>query len=225
MADRAPPGFLTVWTEVDPGAESEYLAWLTREHLPERVGIEGFVSGRVHRATDGTSRFFVIYETESAAVLGSAPYLNRLNAPTEWSARMHPRLRGTVRAVGQAAHAGIGSGSFVATLRATSDRVPFEIGHERIRRILAGPLVCGVRLLRCDAGTTNIDTIERRMRASPDGGFGHAYVIEAMAPDALDRALAAFTDALREAGAGEPSSGRYALIHALEKRWMREELP
>jgi hypothetical protein len=34
--------FLIIWHDVKPEAESDYLRWHTREHMPERLGIPGF---------------------------------------------------------------------------------------------------------------------------------------------------------------------------------------
>ena len=38
-----------------------------------------------------------VYETESADTVRSAPYVLRLNFPTEWSKRVLPHFRNTVR--------------------------------------------------------------------------------------------------------------------------------
>jgi hypothetical protein len=38
--------FLALWNDFDPARDEEYNCWHTFEHVPERVGIEGVVSGR-----------------------------------------------------------------------------------------------------------------------------------------------------------------------------------
>ena len=43
--------------------------------------------------------FFMTYETEDPGVLGSAPYLTRLNDPTPWTRHSVARFRNGVRTI------------------------------------------------------------------------------------------------------------------------------
>src|SRR5437016_14150544 len=94
-------GYLAIWSDLAPEDETDYLHWMTREHAAERVGVEGFLAMRLFRAI-GTPerRYFVLYELESADVVGGPDYLARLNAPTPWSQRIMPRLGNFVRGGG-----------------------------------------------------------------------------------------------------------------------------
>lgn len=76
-------GILAVWNNCTPGCESEYEDWYQTEHLPERVGIPGFIRGRRYQALDATHQFFTYYEVDSPSVLTSDEYRQHLNAPTE----------------------------------------------------------------------------------------------------------------------------------------------
>ena len=54
-------GFLAIWNDVAPVAEPEWLNWHTVEHIPERVGVTGFLGGR--RYVDpalGHHRYFTL---------------------------------------------------------------------------------------------------------------------------------------------------------------------
>ncbi|CAM5191657.1 hypothetical protein CDEF62S_02783 [Castellaniella defragrans] len=63
-------GFLAIWKEISDEDEIDYLHWLTREHVFERVGVAGFRSGRVFRNIQSSPRqFFILYDLASAAVL------------------------------------------------------------------------------------------------------------------------------------------------------------
>ena len=110
------PGFLAIWSDIAPEHETDYLHWLTREHTAERVSIPGFQGVRVFRAaSDGFRRYFILYELESAIVVGSPAYLARLNAPTAWSTRIMPQLGGFRRGGGSLGRrCGAGAGGVIA---------------------------------------------------------------------------------------------------------------
>ena len=38
--------FLALWNDFDPARDEEYNCWHTFEHVPERVGIEGILTGQ-----------------------------------------------------------------------------------------------------------------------------------------------------------------------------------
>jgi hypothetical protein len=79
-------GFLALWNDFDPAREAEYECWHTFEHVPERVGIPGFLSGRRYRAAERSeSQYFTLYELESLAALGGPDYVEVVDHPTAWS--------------------------------------------------------------------------------------------------------------------------------------------
>src|SRR3954452_1024902 len=91
-------GALVGWFDCDPRIEPDMNEWLAREHFPERLAVPGFRRGRRWQSDGGHPRYFVLYETDDVATLSSPVYLERLNAPTEWSARISPALIGMKRA-------------------------------------------------------------------------------------------------------------------------------
>ena len=76
------PGILAIFNNVAPGREAEFEEWFQHEHLAERIAVPGFLIGRRHEAVSGQPRYFNFYVTQSAAVLKSAAYLERLDEPT-----------------------------------------------------------------------------------------------------------------------------------------------
>lgn len=90
-------GALAIWFDVDPTDRSELDEWYPRQHLPERLGVPGFLRGRRYAAGGDGPAFFTLYETQDATVLSSPPYLSRLNNPTEWTRRVLPTFRRMVR--------------------------------------------------------------------------------------------------------------------------------
>lgn len=83
--------------DVVPDAIAEHDDWHTHEHLPERLSIPGFLRGSRWVAPSGQPRYFVMYEVDELGTLGSAAYLERLNNPTPWTAKMMTHYRGMAR--------------------------------------------------------------------------------------------------------------------------------
>ena len=97
-------GVLAIWLDAAPGSDGILGEWLNREHHCERVDVPGFLSARRYQAVQGSPRYFICYGARDAAVLGSAPYLERLNNPTPWTQRAMPNFRNTVRSACQVRH-------------------------------------------------------------------------------------------------------------------------
>jgi hypothetical protein len=82
-------GLLLTMTEPPAHMEEEFNAWYDEEHLPERLSVPGFRSAQrwVADLEPGAGKYLATYELDSAAVLRSAAYLERLNRPTPWTKR------------------------------------------------------------------------------------------------------------------------------------------
>jgi len=76
------PGILAIFNNVAPGREAEFEEWFQHEHLAERIAVPGFLLGRRYEAVSGEPRYFNFYLTQSAMVLKSDAYLERLDHPT-----------------------------------------------------------------------------------------------------------------------------------------------
>ena len=90
-------GVLIIWHAMTPEGDLEMIRWHDREHVAERIGIPGIRRGRRYDTPAGTREYLDIYETDSAETVRSAPYILRLNFPTEWTKRVLPHFRNTVR--------------------------------------------------------------------------------------------------------------------------------
>jgi hypothetical protein len=189
-------GYLAIWSDLAPDDETDYLHWMTREHAAERVGVEGFLAMRLFRAI-GTPerRYFILYELESADVVGGPDYLVRLNAPTPWSQRIMPRLGNFVRGGGHVeASAGIGQGGYLAALPFEAPPIhdPSALVHDLART----DRIAAARVLRTDAAQTSIQTREKSMRAE-DRSFGGLLIIEGLDEAAVRAALSRLKTLLR----------------------------
>ena len=92
-------GMLLTSMDIDSANEAEFNRWYDREHLEERVAIDGFLEARRYIAHDGHPKYLSLYSTESFDVLDSPAYREKLAHPTDWSKRTTARFRNMIRAV------------------------------------------------------------------------------------------------------------------------------
>jgi hypothetical protein len=175
--------FLAIWHDIEPAAESEYSDWHTRQHMPERLGIPGFLIGR--RAVNWNithQRWFTLYETRTLEVLSSDDYRIRLNNPSHWSNRTQPTFRNFARsACTVAATVGCGIGGALATIRlglAEMSLTTFEANAERLaHRFAALEGVIGAHFGVATPQITRIRTREAELRASTGEDVFDAVVL------------------------------------------------
>ena len=164
-------GAVCIWHDLLPEARDDFHQWHNREHMPERVGIPGFRRGRRYVAIAGTPEYFNLYEADSAEVLGGQDYLNRLNAPTEWTRQVVPSFRNVSRSICRVVYThGVGQGAFILTQR-------FDVGErdrsqvsKALRQRLLPPLcdnkgIAGVHLCLADESISKVETAEKKARA------------------------------------------------------------
>jgi hypothetical protein len=177
-------GVLAIWNGIDPEAESDFVAWHVGEHIPERVGLPGFLRGRRYVAVDGYPKFFNFYETERPETLESATYVTRLNDPTPWTRRVVAHFHDTSRTVCDVVVTlGRGEGAWLEAIQIqTPDGGAFRSSCETriLPELIAVPGVCGAHLLhgRRPAGSTN--TAETKLRGGPDASADWILLVEAV---------------------------------------------
>jgi len=161
---------LAIWFRVDPGDVADLDAWYPRQHLPERLSVPGFLRGRRYRAVSAELPYLTVYETEDAAVLSSAPYLERLNAPTEWTRRVLPTFKVMVRNAYRliAASPGDGVQRHLLSVQITPDSGRGPYVRDWLRKeapVVLGALpgVAGFGAYVSDTGGTTVMTEERRI--------------------------------------------------------------
>jgi hypothetical protein len=168
-------GALAIWNAVTEEAEEDFYRWHNTEHMPERVGVPGFLRGRRYLSTARRHDFFTLYETESVETIRSAPYLARLNEPTPWTRRVLPHFRDTVRVGCRVAGSwGRGQGGALLAVRLPPKGMPVTFLREggaeaalALVRQLAG--VIGVHVLEPAPETTRIPTKEKELRGQQPG--------------------------------------------------------
>ena len=109
---------LAIWNDIAPGGDAEYDHWHISEHIPERVGVPGFLRGRRYVAVAAAPKYFMMYETETLATLASPAYVERLNNPTPWTRKCLALFRNSNRtACRTTLSIGRGIGGALATIR------------------------------------------------------------------------------------------------------------
>ena len=92
-------GMLLTSMDIDPSDEVEFNRWYDREHLEERVAIDGFLEARRYVAHEGRPKYLSLYSTKTFEVLDSPAYRTALANQTEWSRKTIARFANMIRAV------------------------------------------------------------------------------------------------------------------------------
>src|ERR1700719_1354895 len=126
-------GMLLTSMDIDPSDEAEFNRWYDREHLEERVAIEGFLEARRYVAHQGAPKYLSLYSTETFEVLDSAVYRTALANQTDWSRANITRFKNMIRAVARITISrGQGRGAVLGILRLR----PETGGEEKLRAVL-----------------------------------------------------------------------------------------
>jgi hypothetical protein len=92
-------GMLLTSMDIDPADEAEFNRWYDREHLEERVAIDGFLEARRYIAHNARPKYLSLYSTSTFEVLDSPAYRTALANQTEWSRKIIARFKNMIRAV------------------------------------------------------------------------------------------------------------------------------
>jgi hypothetical protein len=121
MAGQTAQGLLAVWTDIAPEAEREFNDWYNSEHIPQLLGVPGFLTGRRYQAVEGEPKYLALYELANIEVLKSDAFRQVRESPTEWSKKMIPLFRNTAigeyRTIFSCSNYPIQEAEFVLTVR------------------------------------------------------------------------------------------------------------
>jgi hypothetical protein len=193
---------MAVWNDLEPGHEPEFEAWYRRQHVPERLRVAGFREARRYAASEGSPRYCAFYWLDSAAVLATPQYRERLAAPTPWTQRMMARFHDMARtpcSIVLDAGAGLGSAmAFVASFgRGGEAQAASPALEQTFARCLAEPACVRLQLWQCDPAIAALDNPEARLRAGRDRLADWIVCIEAAEPHAASTYADAVAKQLR----------------------------
>jgi hypothetical protein len=215
----AAKGMLLTSMDIDPSDEAEFNRWYDREHLEERVAIDGFLEARRYVAHEGSPKYLSLYSTESFDVLDSPAYRNALANQTDWSRTNIARFKNMIRAVARITiSGGQGRGAALGILRLR----PPAGGEDRLRAALQDKLdpeqldgIISMHLIESDPTLSKPITDDP---SAPNPGARDWFVlIDGTHLNAISAAIAArFTGSAFEQGI-KISAGSYSLMWDLAR--------
>ena len=120
-------GMLITSMNIDPKHEDEFNLWYDREHLVERVAIDGFIEARRWVAEDADPKYFATYSTAAFSDLSSPAYSQALANQTEWSLENLARFQNMIRVVGRITDSqGQGRGAVLGVVRLRPENVAHQ---------------------------------------------------------------------------------------------------
>ncbi|THT97576.1 hypothetical protein E9531_15675 [Lampropedia puyangensis] len=161
---------VAIWNDILPESRDDFFEWHPREHMVERLGIQGFLRGRRYIALDDSVEFLTLYEVSAPEVLASQAYLARVTNPTPWSSRVLPAFRNNARGACKLLFSqGHAMGGFVATLRleaepGKADAFDRAIVEQVLPGLLEQPHLCGVHYVVNDESLTSGNSGNQRGR-------------------------------------------------------------
>lgn len=211
-------GMLLTSMNIAPADEADFNRWYDREHLIERVEIDGFLEARRYVAHRASPKYLCLYSTRTIDVLDSPAYRDRLAHPTEWSKTTMPRFLNMIRAVARVTISqGTGRGAALGIIRLRP-----QAGREAdLRANMKEKLdpagldgILSMHLLESDP-TLSGGTPELPVAASGPDWF---VLIDGTSVDAVSSVLAArFAGNATPLPATQLSSGVYDLMWDLAK--------
>jgi len=211
-------GVIAIWNDITDEGRANFYEWHDREHIPERVGIPGFLRGRRYIALSGAPEYFTLYEVQDKSVLTGADYLARLNSPTEWTTRSVQHFRNTSRSLCDVeASLGAGSGGFIGTVRfdcepSQDPEILKTLSDAILPEVMKAAAISAAHLCRADEGASKVKTAEQRGRAA-NRVPRWVLMVEAATQEALEHILATHLcpAVLNDLGASQALYGIYRL--------------
>jgi len=221
-------GMLLTSMDIDAADEADFNRWYDREHLKERVAIDGFLEARRYVARSGSPKYLFLYSTRTIEVLDSPAYRARLANPTEWSKRTMARFKNMIRVVARITISrGQGRGAALGIVRLR----PSAGNEDKLRAALREKLdpgtldgIISMHLIESDPKLSG-PTAEIPSAASP--GAGDWFVlVDGTNVGAISAVLTArFTGSDGPPQAAQISSGVYDLMWDLAKSDIESDIP
>jgi hypothetical protein len=216
------PGVLALWLDVLDDQAARCDEWYVREHIPDRVKLPGFRSGRRFDALDAAPRYLAVYEADTLERMLEPGYMGLVANIADESRAIRGAFRNIVRgAFRLTGRAGYGEGAVVASLRFA----PIDGQASALRTWLQDTLlpalvqqhcVVAAQLWEADPGVrARMDSV--RATGSTDATADWVLLLEATRRADLDAAIDTLLPpgTLQANGAqGEIKLGVYSLIYA-----------
>jgi hypothetical protein len=138
-------GMLVTWMDIDPTEEQDFNLWYDREHLAERVGIDGFLEARRWIADKAPTKYFCTYSTDTFEALSSPAYKKVLANQTDWSKKHISLFRNPGRVVGRTTVSrGLGRGAALGVVGLRPGAEEKEPLRAKLREMLDPGTLAGI---------------------------------------------------------------------------------
>ena len=208
-------GMLITSMDVDAEHEAEYNIWYDREHLAERVAIDGFLEARRWIAEQASPKYFCTYSTAKFEDLSGPAYQRALANQTDWSKKNIGRFRNMIRAVGRITTSrGQGRGAALAVVRLRPAAGSQDGLRRSMRELLDPGMLPGIislHLIESDPQFSKSLTEPDK----PNPGAGDWFVLVEGTDVPAVRALA--QQRFADTGAAVVSTGTYRLMWDLAR--------
>jgi hypothetical protein len=217
-------GMLLTSMDIDPPDEADYNRWYDREHLRERVAIEGFLEARRYVAHQGSPKYLCLYSTATFDVLDGPAYRAALMNPTEWSKANLARFKNMIRTVARITISrGEGRGAALGVIRlrptaGSEDNLRSTVGEKLDPEKLDG--ILSMHLIESDPALSKPLTDDPP--DSDPGARDWFVLIDATNVNVASAAITArFTGAAAFPGGTVIATGRYKLMWDLARSDIR----
>lgn len=208
-----------MWSDLLKGYERELDRWHTIEHMPERLGVPGFLRGRRYMTTKAEDHaMFILYEASHIDTFRSPSLIARLNDPTEWAKRVQPGLVNFVRGPCQTLiSVGDGVGGAMLPIRISGEGV---VGSDQ-KLMSAAPAIAQLN------GVTGVHvgqyvlsdvsgTAEAKLRENVAESISFIVLVEGIGVSELERATTEILDIASAASSGVCEAAVYRLAYMLD---------
>jgi len=191
---------LVNWGGIIPDKEEDYNQWHSKEHMPERISLPGFIRGYRAMGIEGTKlnhKYFMMYEAKNKEAFVSKEYLDRLNNPTKWTKEILSNYISPSRTICSVISSkSIGSGNFILTVRFLHEQ--FNKNHDLeqlkvfISKVTEFKNITGMHFLIGDNSFGQMNTEEKKYRSSQGKGdqiISQAIILEGLKLDSLKTVL------------------------------------
>ena len=196
---------LVNWGGIVEEKDIEYNEWHSKEHMPERISLPGFLRGLRAVGIPGTNinhKYFMMYEAERKEVFTSKKYLERLNNPTEWTKEILSHYLSPSRTICSVISSkSIGVGGYFSTIRFLGENIPKNQNVENLKSFLPKILklngITGMHIILGDSSYGQMNTEEKKYRSSQglnDQIVSQAVIIEGFNYHSLETAIRSFKD-------------------------------
>lgn len=178
------PGVLLILNDVLKGIELEFNRWCQQQHIPERLAITGFNAARRYQALGAQPAYMAVYECRSIDVLLSPAYQECLANPTDWTKKIMPNFRSTLRSACRETWSigeGAGGTAIVVQCKPIHGRendARFFVKHHLGPRLMESDCLVRMALWESDEAITGDASPEMRLRGVRDNHVHWVLFIE-----------------------------------------------